>query len=368
MILKDICQVDWGNTELTKSSYIDDGTFLAVSAAGCDGRINHFEHEANVSVLSAIGAQCGKMFFPNAKFTAIKNTITLTPKDGALGKYIYYLFTAIELPKRGAGQPFISKGDIEKFQIPPIPSLATQEKIVKKLDEVFSEIDKTISIAELNVKNSEAIFQSYLTKIFEQESEEWKSHSIKELGKVVTGNTPKTNEKDNYGDFISFVKPGDFNSDGTIDYEKQKLSLVGMGKSRVIDENSVLMVCIGATIGKCGYTDKKIVTNQQINSLTPTSNFNHKFIYFQMLSNEFQNSVMEASGQATLPIINKSKWESLSLKCPPLEQQNSIVVIFDNLRTETDIFKNCLVNKIKELLSLKQVILKETFNAELVKD
>jgi type I restriction enzyme, S subunit len=122
--LKDLCVVDWGNTNLTKSSYIEDGEFIAVSAAGCDGRIGHKEHAKHTPVLSAIGAQCGKMFFPEEDFTAIKNTITLTPRaDKCSGRFLYYMLTYVELPQRGAGQPFISKGDIQAFHItfPPLP-------------------------------------------------------------------------------------------------------------------------------------------------------------------------------------------------------------------------------------------------------
>ena len=78
--LGEICDVDWGNTNLTKKSYIKNGKYLACSAAGCDGRIDHKEHTKYIPVLSAIGAQCGRMFFPEEDFTAIKNTITLTPK------------------------------------------------------------------------------------------------------------------------------------------------------------------------------------------------------------------------------------------------------------------------------------------------
>lgn len=97
--LKDICIVDWGNTNLTKSAYVNNGEFLAVSAAGCDGRINHAEHRKNTPVLSAIGAQCGRMFYPAEDFTAIKNTITLTPKsDKCIGKFLYYLLIFVDLP------------------------------------------------------------------------------------------------------------------------------------------------------------------------------------------------------------------------------------------------------------------------------
>jgi len=59
--LGEICQVDWGNTKLTKKSFVEDGEFLAVSAAGCDGRIDHAEHSKFTPVLSAIGS-CGNVF------------------------------------------------------------------------------------------------------------------------------------------------------------------------------------------------------------------------------------------------------------------------------------------------------------------
>ncbi len=162
--LKKICKVDWGNTKLTKSSYVNDGKFLAVSAAGADGLINHFEHEANVPVLSAIGAQCGRMFFPGAKFTAIKNTITLTPKEEvADGKFLYYLLTFVELPKRGAGQPFISKGDIEDFLVTIPNSVEMQKEIVIQLDNAFDAIDqleKNLAVSENRVNQ---LWQSVLS-------------------------------------------------------------------------------------------------------------------------------------------------------------------------------------------------------------
>ena len=134
--LREVCVVDWGNTDLTKKSYEGDGRFLAVSAAGCDGRIGHKEHTAFTPVLSAIGARCGRMFLPNEDFTAIKNTITLTPRPGEVdGRFLYYLLTSIELPKRGAAQPFIAKGDIQKFMV-QVPTRTEQIEIVSALDQM----------------------------------------------------------------------------------------------------------------------------------------------------------------------------------------------------------------------------------------
>lgn len=136
-----VCKVDWGNTKLTKRAYVEGGKYLAVSATGGDGRIDHAEHLANTPVLSAIGANCGRMFLPKEKFTAIKNTITLTPEDGLIsGEFLFHLMQSVQLPIRGAGQPFISKGDIQKFLI-ALPPRDQQERIVKRIEEVQGELE-----------------------------------------------------------------------------------------------------------------------------------------------------------------------------------------------------------------------------------
>lgn len=169
--LNDLAVVDWGNTNLTKSSYVEGGSHLAVSAAGCDGRIGHAEHKKHTPVLSAIGARCGRMFLPEEDFTAIKNTITLTPRGGKCDPFfLYYLMGSIELPQRGAGQPFISKGDIQRFAV-RIPKIEEQRDIAAVLTELTDRskrIDdqlrgKLTNIAELRQSLIQAAFSGQLT-------------------------------------------------------------------------------------------------------------------------------------------------------------------------------------------------------------
>ena len=89
--LTEVSHVSWGNLSLTKTSYVEGGQFLAISAAGPDGRIGHAEHDQFTPVISAIGARCGTMFMPDEKFTAIKNTMTVTPDKKKIDNwYLYY--------------------------------------------------------------------------------------------------------------------------------------------------------------------------------------------------------------------------------------------------------------------------------------
>jgi type I restriction enzyme, S subunit len=157
----------------------------------------------------------------------------------------------------------------------------------------------------------------------------WVAKSLHQIGTTSTGSTPKTSEKGNYGDFIPFVKPADFNTDGTVNYENGGLSELGLKKARCVPAGSVLMVCIGATIGKCGFCERDVTTNQQINSLKPFKEVFYKFVYYQMLTESFQQQVFQNAGQATLPIIIKSKWSELTISFPSLPEQQRIVGILD---------------------------------------
>jgi len=183
---------------------------------------------------------------------------------------------------------------------------------------------------------------------------------------VQTGSTPKTSQKENFGDFVPFIKPADFCKNGSLEFENGGLSKVGLSSSRLIKAGSVLMVCIGATIGKTGFTDRDISANQQINALTPSDGASPKYLYYQMLTPSFQSDVVSNSGQATLPIINKSKWSKLRVSLPPtVHEQERIVSSLDDLSEETRRLEYIYHRKLTALAELKQSLLHKAFTGEL---
>ena len=162
--LKEIMKVDWGNTNLTKNScYHEDGKYLGVSAAGVDGKLNHFEYEDKCIVVSAIGANCGKVFYLSEKFTAIKNTMVLHSSIPSVNLkfYFYYFNSKIRFPRRGTGQPFLSKGDAEELLV-PVPSKTTQDNIAKRMDDEASVVE-----------GSRRLIETYTQKIQDRISKVW---------------------------------------------------------------------------------------------------------------------------------------------------------------------------------------------------
>jgi type I restriction enzyme S subunit len=295
------------------------------------------------------------------------------PDETQLDKNFFFYFLkqpdllnyVIYHSERAAGQIGVTKETLAPYPI-PVPPLAEQQRIVGVLDEAMAGIATARAHAETNLQNARALFESHLHAVFTQRGPGWVERTLEEIGRTQTGSTPKTSDQSNYGDFIPFVKPGDFNTDGTLDYDNEGLSKSGAKGARIVPEGSVLMVCIGATIGKCGYCDQDVTTNQQVNALTPSDGSLNRFIYYQMLTEAFQRKVIHASGQATLPIINKSKWSALSLWLPPtLGEQHSIVTQLDALSAETQRLAALYERKLAALEELKKSLLHQAFRGEL---
>ena len=134
-----------GDGSLTKNAYKKTG-FTAFSASGADGFVEEFQNEGEGIIISAVGAQCGKVFRASGRWTAINNTIAVTEKDSNHSiDYLYQLLSRqdILLPEGGA-QPFISQKAVigATLRVPPLPEQ-------KKIAEILSGIDDAMdSLAE----------------------------------------------------------------------------------------------------------------------------------------------------------------------------------------------------------------------------
>jgi len=146
---------------------------------------------------------------------------------------------------------------------------------------------------------------------------------IGDIGKVITGKTPSTAKPEYWQGNIPFITPGDI---GDTPYIYRTNRYVSMNGAKIagglLPKNSVLVVCIGSTIGKVGLTYKESVTNQQINAIICNTNVNPHYVYYVLYYNS--ERLKSWSGATAVPIIKKSLFENFKIPLPPLEEQKAI--------------------------------------------
>ena len=173
----------------------------------------------------------------------------------------------------------------------------------------------------------------------------WGQAHIGSFGKVVTGSTPSTKKGEYWDGSIPFISPADF--DGSVFAKKTERYITekGLSVSRELPENTILVTCIGS-IGGIAMTSTRSISNQQINSIVCNDKNHPRFIYYLI---QFNISELERlAGKTTLPIINKSTFELISLVLPPLPEQQKIASILTSVDTVIE-KTEAQINKLKDL-------------------
>jgi type I restriction enzyme S subunit len=156
--------------------------------------------------------------------------------------------------------------------------------------------------------------------------ETWGVVKTKETGNIITGTTPSTKVTKYYNGPYMFISPGDINGSKYVIQTKKYLSEEGLKVSRPLPKNSVLVVCIGATIGKTTLTSaERSTTNQQINAIVPNDSLSPYFLYYVLL---FRSPYLPSlAGRSAVPIVNKSNFSDFIIPLPPLPEQHRIAAV-----------------------------------------
>ncbi len=179
-----------------------------------------------------------------------------------------------------------------------------------------------------------------------------KTYKLKNIGKIITGKTPKTSNLDFFNGKYMFITPNDLHGTYRIIKTPRTLSDSGLKsiQNNTIDNTSILVGCIG-DVGMVRMCFDKCATNQQINSITDIKDFCNPYYLYYYLSNKkelFKNIALST----VVPIIPKTIFQEIEVLLPNIETQQKIARTLSVLdqKIENNHKINELLHKILELL------------------
>ncbi len=280
----------------------------------------------------------------------IKNKNEINPN------FLYYYLQSYDWDKETENDiklkgKTLNKAKLKEIKV-PVPSLSTQQKIVEKLDAVFTQIDKATQAAEANIKNSDALFQSYLTEVFERGKKNWEIKYLKNIAENLDNRRiPITKGVRSEGDIPYY------GASGIIDYVEDY----------IFDEDILLVSEDGANLLARTYpiafsVAGKSWVNNHAHVLKFSSIFTQKFVEFYLNSISLKPYV---SGMAQ-PKLNQAMLNKIPIPLPNIDVQHELVNAFQSVKDSSDKLITLYENKLTQLAAMKKLVMQKAFSGQLV--
>ncbi|MEQ8551831.1 MAG: restriction endonuclease subunit S [Cyclobacteriaceae bacterium] len=191
----------------------------------------------------------------------------------------------------------------------------------------------------------------------------WKEIRISDLGPVITGNTPPKSDPNNYGGSYPFIKPTDMTIGQRFVHEWDETyseKAFKRYKKAYIPPKATGVVTIGTVGEKMFLTDRDCFTNQSVNVVIPSKDYDELFVYYLLLCNLPKVANANPGTASGRHHVSKSNFCSIKVQVPENKQTQrkiaSILSAYDNL------IENNL-KRIKLLEELAQITYEEWFTS-----
>jgi type I restriction enzyme, S subunit len=180
----------------------------------------------------------------------------------------------------------------------------------------------------------------------------WEAKQLRRLCKrIKTGGTPKGADEKYFEDGgFNWHTPSDFREAIELGDAARQLSSLGVKEVTIFPAGTILMIGIGATIGKVSITRKPCSCNQQINAIFPNTKLVH-LEYLAYYLRTLRRFILDCGNFTTMPIINQDETKRLPVLVLPIVEQ---VEIAKYIERETKPFTEGIVRTEREIALMQE--------------
>ena len=291
-------------------------------------------------------------------------------------KYIFYQMQIINFDHSTHKRYWIQQYSKIKVKIPP---LSVQEQVVRKIEELFSELDKGVEILQIIKEQLVVYRQAVLKEAFDSAEKDCKMLKIEEM-------FAKGRKGMSTGPFGTMIKKSDHKTFGV-----PMLGIENIGVGQFVDGNKIfvteekakelksfvlkagdIIISRSGTVGEiCAVPERAdgalLSTNLMRVSLDANIVRTDYFIALFQSKGVVLDQVKELCKGSTRDFLNQTILKQIVFPVPSIEKQSEIISVIEARLSICDSIEQTVDTALAQAEAMRQSILKKAFEGELCK-
>ena len=282
----------------------------------------------------------------------------------------YFRFFETQLSAKGTGTTFkaVTQATIKNLDV-PVPPIPDQERIVSRIEELFSQLDASVAELKTAKERLKVYRQAVLKEAFEKQKTWTACHFVDLMDSIKNGYSLKPSDDGPHRILkISAVRPM------RLDISECRYNIQPFNEEYLIAENDLLFTRYNGSqdfVGVCacvpnlpiayGYPDKLIKCTPKLKNP-----FHSKYLQYYMTQGDarkyIRSKIKTTSGQHG---ISGTDLKKTVVYLPNINQQKKIVEIIEARLSACDNIERKVDTTLQQAEALRQSILKKAFEGRL---
>jgi len=266
-----------------------------------------------------------------------------------------------EALSRGSTRKRISRKDLEKIKI-PVPPLSEQRRIVAKIEQLTSRLEKAIELQKKAIEETEDLIPSIISKNLALDDLKYKPLSL--LIKIDTNSILPIVQPEKKFNYVA-LENIESNSGLLVNFEPTIGANIKSNKF-VFDERHVLLGKLRPYLNKVLLPSFSGICSTDILPLLPNSKLlTREYLAFSLRSQRFVEYSKVCMQGAKMPRLRTEDLKNFEIAVPSLPVQKKIVVEIENIQCKAQQLKQLQAEAEAELAAFTPALLAKAFRGEL---
>lgn len=325
-------------------------------------------------ILLSVRAPVGPTNLSPGKVCIGRGLTAIRPSDKLLLKYLLYYFRYFEaqLQQKGTGTTFkaITQDVIKNLEI-PVVSLSEQERIIARIEELFSQLDKGVETLQKTKQQLAVYRQAVISSAFPKvDQNEWKR--LDEIAEIIGGITKGRNLEGQETIELPYLRVANVQN-GYLDLSEIKtIVLKKTEKEKYLLKYGDVLYTEGGDRDKLGRgtvwydeIEECVHQNHVFKARLDKTHALSEYVAYWSMS-IFARNYFYAKGKQSVNLasINKSVLSALTLPVPSLVEQRQVITDIKERLSVCESIENTIDLALQQAEAMRQSILKQAFEGK----